>query len=77
MTSKEKANDILDNFWLLDKVKPMLIEKQAKQCAIIAVDELIKNAPWGGIIDDELEINSKEYFIKVKKLLQKLKQFKL
>ena len=44
MTPKEKANDILDNFWLMDKVEPMLTEEQAKQCALIAVDELICNS---------------------------------
>lgn len=43
MTPKEKANDILDEFWLLDKVKPMLTEKQAKQCALIAVDEILNH----------------------------------
>jgi len=42
MTPKEKANDILDNFWLMDKVEPMLTEEQAKQCALIAVDEIIR-----------------------------------
>jgi len=41
MTPKEKANDILDNFWLMDKVEPMLTEEQAKQCTLIAVDEII------------------------------------
>ena len=42
MTPKEKANDILDNFWLMDKVEPMLTEEQANQCALIAVDEIIR-----------------------------------
>jgi len=42
MTPKEKANDILDNFWLMDKVEPMLNEEQAKQCTLIAVDEIIR-----------------------------------
>jgi hypothetical protein len=47
MTPKEKANDILDNFWLMDKVEPMLTEEQAKQCALIAVDEVIEqNNIW-------------------------------
>ena len=71
MTPKEKANDILDSFWLMDKIQPVLSKRQAKQCAIIAVDELITATPWGNIIDDELEINSKEYWQQVKEQIEK------
>lgn len=42
MTPKEKANDILDSFWLMDKVEPMLNEVQAKQCTLICIDEIIR-----------------------------------
>lgn len=38
---KEKANELLDNYWLMDKIKPSLSKKQAKQCALIAVDEIL------------------------------------
>ena len=42
MTPIEKANELLDNFWLMDKVQPMLSNKQAKLCALIAVDITIR-----------------------------------
>jgi hypothetical protein len=42
MTPKEKANQLVDNYWLMDKINPSLSKEQAKQCALIAVDELIK-----------------------------------
>ena len=42
MTPKEKANQLVDNYWLMDKINPSLSKEQAKQCALVAVDELIK-----------------------------------
>jgi hypothetical protein len=42
MTPKEKANQLVDNYWLMDKINPSLSKEQAKKCALIAVDELIK-----------------------------------
>ena len=42
MTPKEKANELVDNYWLMDKINPSLSKEQAKQCALVAVDELIK-----------------------------------
>lgn len=40
MTPKEKANELVDKFYpLLDGVYT------SKQCALIAVDEMIDNAP--------------------------------
>ena len=37
MTPKEKANELVDNYWLMDKINPFLSKEQAKQCALIAV----------------------------------------
>jgi hypothetical protein len=45
---------------------------ECKACAIIAVDELIRIAPWGSDIDGEIEDNSKEYYIEVKHEIEKL-----
>ena len=42
MTPKEKASQLVDNYWLMDKINPSLSKEQAKQCALVAVDELIK-----------------------------------
>ena len=41
MTPKEKANELVDNYWLMDKINPFLSKEQAKQCALIAVDEIL------------------------------------
>jgi hypothetical protein len=80
MTPKEKANDILDNFWLMDKVEPMLNEEQAKQCALIAVDELICNSFYKkelqkmfdkGYLFIKPETECKEYWQEVKTKIQK------
>ena len=66
MTPKEKAEE------LLDKMTMEIGKFNAKQCALIAVDELIRIAPWGGDIDGEIEDDSKEYYIEVKQEIEKL-----
>lgn len=70
-TPKEKANELLDNYWLMDKINPALSKKQAKQCALIAVDECIElhfnlESDANGIGD------SFKYWIDVKKEIEKL-----
>lgn len=45
-TPKEKANEILDNFYLMDKVEPTITINQAKQCALICVDEILDAIDW-------------------------------
>ncbi len=45
MTPKEKANELVDNYWLMDKINPFLSKEQAKQCALIAVDEILNSVP--------------------------------
>lgn len=66
MTPREKANDILDNFWLMDKVEPMLTEEQAKQCTLIAVDEIKR------ILYDQDSMIRYDYWFEVKKEIEKL-----
>jgi hypothetical protein len=73
MTPREKANDILDNFWLMDKVEPMLTEEQAKQCTLIAVDEIIKECyNWNGSDNVQWETKRFDYWNEVKKEIEKL-----
>lgn len=73
MTPKEKANDILDKFWLLDKVKPMLTEKQAKQCALIAVDEIMEELDLiREITGSSFVLETIEYYLQVKKEIELL-----
>ena len=67
-TPKEKANE------LLDKMTMEIGKFNAKQCALIAVDELIRIAPWGSDIDGEIEDDSKEYYIEVKQEIENYKQ---
>ena len=77
MTPQEKAKSLIDIFsphakdW--DCFHDIPLDKNhAKECALIAVDELIRIAPWMGDIDGEIENDSKEYFIEVKQKIEKL-----
>ena len=45
----EKANELLDKYWLMDFINPSLSKQQSKQCALIAVDELIESCYRSGI----------------------------
>jgi len=84
MTPKEKANELVDKFYQRFPLKMNVITtrgdlsweydswNEAKQCALIAVDELIRIAPWGSDIDGEIEDDSKEYYIEVKQEIEKL-----
>jgi hypothetical protein len=35
-------------------------------CALVCIDKMITIAPWGGVIDDEIEHGSKEYYMRIK-----------
>ena len=72
MTPLEKALELVDKYFRDDLLHWDLSYIQAKQCAIIAVDELIRIAPWGSDIDGEIEDDSKEYYIEVKQQIEKL-----
>jgi hypothetical protein len=72
MTPLEKALELVDKYFRDDLLHWDLSYIQAKQCAIIAVDELIRIAPWGSDIDGEIEDDSKEYYIQVKQAIEKL-----
>jgi len=84
MTPKEKAKELVDKFYQRFPLKMNVITRkgdlsweydnwnEAKQCALIAVDELIRIAPWGSDIDGEIEDDSKEYYIEVKHEIEKL-----
>ena len=72
MTPLEKAKELVDKMWNIDEGYGSIGFHEAKQCAIIAVDELIRIAPWGSDIDGEIEDDSKEYYIEVKQEIEKL-----
>ena len=71
MTPKETALQLVAKY---SRVLPMnqttLLDH--KNCASIAVDELIRVTPWGGDIDNEIEDGSKEFYMKVKTEIEKL-----
>ena len=66
MTPKEKAEELIDKFTF------EIGNFNAKQCALIAVYELIEVARWAGDIDGEIEEQSKEYYEQVKKEIELL-----
>ena len=73
MTPAEKAKELVNKYF---KQSDLLYEDltwiQAKECALIAVDELIRVTPWGGDIDNEIADGSKEFYMKVKQEIEKL-----
>jgi hypothetical protein len=78
MTPKEKAKELYDKYWEVDGSgyyrdedgfivwSTSVIGKQAKQCALIAVDEIIKFGNEQGIREPMM------YWHKVKEELEKL-----
>ena len=67
MTPKEKAQDLYFKFY--SEILSLRAEP-AKQCALIAVDEILKSNPT--VIDcDKTELNYK-YWTEVKKEIEKL-----
>lgn len=69
MTPKEKANQLVDNYWLMDKINPSLSKEQAKQCALVAVDEILFVLEFN--LDFKME-KSIKYWQEVKKEIQNL-----
>ena len=72
MTPEEKAEQLYDKFLRYVPAEEEFEHEYAKQCALIAVDELIRVTPWGGDIDNEIEDGSKEFYMKVKQEIEKL-----
>lgn len=69
MTPQEKAIELVERFMLWKFQKCELSKKQAKQCAAIAVDELIEVACDYSDYDETV---TKEYWEKVKIEIQNL-----
>ena len=73
MEPKEKALELIQKYNLVVLDTALGGSNQrVKQCALIAVDELIRVTPWGGDIDNEIEDGSKEFYMKVKQEIEKL-----
>ena len=72
MTPKEKAKELIDKF---DETMEFYVPaRYAKQCALIAVDEIISNTPYGfysGIIP-AYKGTDLDYWQEVKQEIEKL-----
>ena len=78
MTPKEKANELVVKFIKHSRaekdIKPI---QSAKQCALIAVDEIISSSPSlpilgdGGTYGEDIELSNK-YWQEVKQEIEKL-----
>tara|TARA_B110000902_G_scaffold212587_1_gene243760 strand:+ start:240 stop:431 length:192 start_codon:yes stop_codon:yes gene_type:complete len=63
MTAKEKAIDLVDRFWSCQ------VKENAKQCALICVDEMLGIYDIEGYDGDDIEM---AYLEEVKKEINKL-----
>ena len=76
MTPKEKAEELFSTYRYALSIPNAPFgeykDNVAKQCALIAIDEMIRIAPWSGDIGNEIEDGSKEYYMKVKREIEKL-----
>lgn len=72
MRPKEKANEILDKFWLMDLVNPQISKEQAIGCSLIYVDGILSTLEDGNFYPSlglEREI---KYYQEVKQEIEKL-----
>jgi hypothetical protein len=71
MTPIDKAKELVSKYW--DDI-PDLFFEEAKQCALIAVDEILNNVMrwWETPIKDEYFITQKMYWVQVKNEIEKL-----
>jgi hypothetical protein len=75
MTPQEKAKELFDRMYEAIPAHPeggSIEYDAAKECALIAVDEMIRVSPWGGDDNVQIEDGSKEYYMNVKKEIEKL-----
>tara|TARA_R110000824_G_scaffold182_3_gene837 strand:+ start:13404 stop:13613 length:210 start_codon:yes stop_codon:yes gene_type:complete len=68
MTAKEKAKDLVDRF--LNEQNDTEEISQAKQCALICVDEILKNQPYDIYTIDQCN-NLTKYWKEVKQEIEK------
>ena len=76
MTPKEKANELVDKYWLVesDNYSALYIDRSmGKKCALIAVDELIESHLVLSTTHDlKPSIRCKRYWQEVKQEIEKL-----
>ena len=70
MNEKEKAKELVDRFSYPDKINaPMTRDKQAKQCALICVDETIE-----ALMELHQDVRTRSLLIYWQELKQEIKK---
>jgi hypothetical protein len=72
MTPKEKAQELLDKYWIYLRAGLLYDEEakdDAKHCALIAVDEIMKAVGWKKM---KLWVDRDNYWEEVKQEIEKL-----
>lgn len=69
-TPKEKAEELVEKMFYC--YQGHIDEYTAKQCALICAEEVLRVAQWGGEIDEQIDVDSKEYWTKVIEEIKKL-----
>ena len=72
MTPKQKANELLTLYFTNSVGYGPTERDKAKRNAGLCVDELIRVTPWGGDAEVNEDDGSKEFYINVKRELEKL-----
>jgi hypothetical protein len=75
MKPKEKAEELIDkfeNYSFMDIDKKISSFNSAKQCALIAVDEILEEFDHFPFNDDEYLTNNRQYWEQVKQEIEKL-----
>lgn len=75
MTPKEKADELVLNFFRIqdDVINHETTWHEAKQCALIAVDEIIEEVRGGGVVGRSLYWKGRSlYWKEVKQEIEKL-----
>ena len=73
MTPKEKANELFDKYYIIcqEFTEEIQCSIQAKQCALIAVDEIIKANPNSNPFNTDV-VSTMNYWNEVRHEIEKL-----
>ena len=69
MTPKDKAKELVDKMWNIDERYGSIGFNEAKQCALVAVDEILDAVDWHEFETPNEELN---YWNQVKEEINKL-----
>ena len=69
MTPKDKAKELVDKMWNIDERYRSIGFNEAKQCALVAVDEILDAVDWHEFETPNEELN---YWNQVKEEINKL-----